>query len=635
MYDIDRYRNQHHLIPYQAAGGKRSRVQPSGTSPVFELSFDAVEAHGIKLAHRDVTRNLKPDNCCEECGLSQFLANGIVDKKIRGCDAGYPKNIGYASPYGGNGGHHLCHRGGICDRCILKEPDLRTGGWSLRHKGLPVLHLRFQELLKKKGARDSNIFFVCSECTKGTSEYLDVWSDGSEEAKYYLRPGCVHPTSAPVPEPVNETAYAIRHDVAAASRAERSVDGAARYARYGGEVAVRAARTFVRVVRGFFMPATQQRAVLSVVNQLFNEGVVRAAAQSADGDIFGAQECPLPLDLRTVNARAAFDMLSGDDIKVKKVAIGLHNLSQQQQECHVLINDLEECLQSLLLDPRFPAKQRYFRTAEERGQYTTEDGEQVHGPECWHGEQWQDCEDTIPAGSRLLYIIVHSDETKSLRGSRYPFRLQIGNFAYGGRCKDFGNRLIGLGPLINIHRQRGSKAHIDLNDDQFACKANVYSLTPALILSDLNEVAKHVSTFNLWYPDGARRISVVVRVGIWSADFEEKKSLLGFTGGGCPRCRYYEHAVQAEEDEGKEPRTKERPQMDETTAFPCMRHTPRSLCEFADKRTLEYVVSKQVRLLYVTTSQPPHRHTPPPPAPGPRPSPLPPDVYLGGARCDA
>ena len=209
-------------------------------------------------------------------------------------------------------------------------------------------------------------------------------------------------------------------------------------------------------------------------------------------------------------------MLSGDDIKVKKVAIGLHNLSQQQQECHVLINDLEECLQSLLLDPRFPAKQRYFRTAEERGQYTTEDGEQVHGPECWHGEQWQDCEDTIPAGSRLLYIIVHSDETKSLRGSRYPFRLQIGNFAYGGRCKDFGNRLIGLGPLINIHRQRGSKAHIDLNDDQFACKANVYSLTPALILSDLNEVAKHVSTVNLWYPDGARRISVVVRVGIWS-----------------------------------------------------------------------------------------------------------------------
>ena len=594
MYDIDRCRSKQHVIIQEqkapAARGKRSKVHPTPApeSPVFTLPLRVLEAHAIKLAHRDVTTNLKADNCCEDCGLSQYLPNGEIDGNLRGCDMGYPYLIGYTFPAGGNGGQHQCHRGSICNTCINNRPSERTAGWSLRHKGVVVPEKGFLQL-RREGVPDSQIYFLCSECTKGTSDRRDAWSDGSEEANIHLRPGCLHPTSSPVGAPADEAPYADRHVAAQAAAEKRLASGGLRFMRYGGVAVVKAAAAFTRVARSLFMPARQQGAVLTLINDLHEAGVLRAG-DAAMG------VCPLPRDIRTLVTRAEHGLRSPDDVEFRKITLGLHELQQQQQECHVLVNNLEACIQSILNDPRFPHKERYFRSPLERATYTDQDGNIAHGPELWHGQQWQNLEDTIDPAIPLLFLIMHSDETVSLRGSRYPFRLQIGNFSSNGRNKDNGSRLVGLGPLINIHRQRGSKAHVNLSESQKACKHSVETVTPAYMLADLNEVSKLISTFELWCPGprGKQRIRVVLRLGYWCADFEEKKALAGIRGEACPRCHGYQHSVQKETAAGRVPRSITRKQFDRGTALPYMCHTPRSICEGAEPRTEASVIKIQV-----------------------------------------
>ena len=55
---------------------------------------------------------------------------------------------------------------------------------------------------------------------------------------------------------------------------------AARFARSGGEAAVRTATTFIRAVRRLWMPRSQQQVVLDVVHELHGDGVFDSATSS-------------------------------------------------------------------------------------------------------------------------------------------------------------------------------------------------------------------------------------------------------------------------------------------------------------------------------------------------------------------
>ena len=572
------------------AGSKRARPEQAPVSPVFKVPFRVLEAYAITLGHQDVTANLVKNLKCEECDAPQYLPDGTLNPDLWRCDGGFPMLVGQAFPVDAYGRQHECHRGTICETCVYKKPRDRKGYWTIRHQGIAEEVLGLHEMLRQPNVKMANIYFLCGACSNGTSDHMEAWSTGVVDAKSGLRPGCIHPTTAPVATATSEVSVADRVDRERLLRTERVAAAAIQFARYGGISVVHAAGAFVRVVRGLFMPRTQQQAVLHVIHELCADGVLRPATTDFPGDVGDSRvSAILPKDLRTLEHRAASIMSTADDVSYTQVRIGLQSLQQTQPECHVLINDLEACIQSLLLDPRFPPTERYFRPNTERREYTTETGEVVHGPEVWHGEQWQDAEDTISPGSRLLGLIVHSDETASLRGSRYPFRLRIGNMAMKNSRADWANRLIGLGPIINIHRQRGSKAHVDLNDAQSACKNSVFAVTPAHILADLNEVVKRMSTFNVWYPEedgfgGERRLSVEVRIVMITADFEEKKSLVAFAGAGCPRCHFYEHAMSKEESAGRTHKD----------ARPYMRNSFGSNCGTATKRTTMTVTSKQV-----------------------------------------
>ena len=275
--------------------------------------------------------------------------------------------------------------------------------------------LGYQAMMDVNGCLDKNIYFLCTACTNGSTDVLDAWSLGAVEANLFLRPGCVHPTSSPVASSANPVPYADRHAAVQVSSVARLAEGAQKFVRHGGESAIRAAAGFVRVVRSLFMPATQQQAVLAVIHNLHDGGFLRGSDNASADRPAERPPCLLPRDVRTLSDRASYGMVSTDDVKYKKVTIGLYDLQQQQQECHILVNDLEACIQSILLDPRFSAQERYFKSTVERAHYTDEKGEAVHGPELWHGEQWRDLEESITPGSRLLFLIIHSDETDSMQ----------------------------------------------------------------------------------------------------------------------------------------------------------------------------------------------------------------------------
>lgn len=535
------------------AKGAKSKAAP--TSMLFSVALEDLERYGTKLGHRDVCMNMGNCAICIEC---REETSGL-----RACDGCFPICAGTSYPVDGRGAQHACHRAVICEECVELSRSRRTASWSLIEKN-----------------RVS--YWLCPACTAGSENYLDVWgSDAFTEPTLNIRPGTVHPTAHPTPKSAPAVQPCEVADAAHRSRLQQAADAARQFASAGGAFAVQGAAIFMRTVRRAFMPRTQQVAVLDVIHELHDTGVIRFAQETGHtGDLL--PPCPLPRDIRTVERHAAAAMVVDSDVDYNVVTMNMENLQQQQQECHVHIADLASCIQSLLLDSRFDADSRVFPASDVPRTYTDESGQVLQGPELFHGSQWTQYESTIPPGGRLLFLIVHSDKTSSMRGSKYPFRIQLGNVCLDERTKDPGSRVVGFGPLINIYRTRGSKTHAKLNDSQASAKRALYAAAPAHMFADLNEIARTMTTFSLYMPAGNTRVSVHIRIGLICADYEEKKAIYAIQGMACARCCFLKPAIDAETAEGRDKKKTRKPYM-----------RPDFACAIAQPRTVSYVVGLQ------------------------------------------
>ena len=219
--------------------------------------------------------------------------------------------------------------------------------------------------------------------------------------------------------------------------------------------------------------------------------------------------------------------------------------------------------------------------------YTDENGESVIGPEVWHGDQWSNLEQSIPPGGVLLFILIHSDKTYSMKGSRYPSRISLGNLQLSDRQKDAGSRIMGFGPLINIQRQRGGVQHVVLNDAERAAKHAILAATPAYMLADLDEIASSLAKFLIYVPRGGGQketVQVHCRIGMFIGDYEEQKAIFAIKGDACPRCLFLTTANEMEAASQDE---------SEVHPRPYMRADPSCMCGSADPRTVRSVVKMQ------------------------------------------
>ena len=328
------------------------------------------------------------------------------------------------------------------------------------------------------------------------------------------------------------------------NRHQRVLDAEVAYDSKGGSYVCEGAAMFVNSTERHSIPKGQQQHLLNVINDLWALAE-KEFAKSAGSRSVSFPPCPVPKDLDTAIVRSSAIRSHIDELQYEKISFSTENIQINQKECHVYLGDLEQCLQSLLNDPRINHQLTAFPKKGQHRTYCDQHGNILQGPELWHGQRWKDLERTIPDDSCLLFLIFHSDKTASLSGTRYPVRVQIGNIPYSERIKDHGSRIVGFGPLISIMRERGCKHHRRLSEFEGMTKAQIYATFFAHMVAATNEIAKQCITFSLHLHRGDKLIPVYLRCGLMAGDYEEKKALLGIKGYVCARCDFLSMTKEA------------------------------------------------------------------------------------------
>ena len=508
---------------------------------------------------------------CEECGLEDVDRGGN-----RMCDGCFPVCVGQSFPLDALGRQHACYMHSICSRCIKLSADKRQKKWSTIYKGKAVASIPKNINISS----DNNLFYLCARCSSDTLVHEDVWGENVQEASFFLPSGAIHATTAPSrpPESILLLQPADTFQNAQKERCDRQKRDAKRFRRSGSEFAMASATKFIRTCRSTFMPRTVQQCMLDMFHDLHKDFVQRiATVNKVDLSSFAMPACPLARSLDAVEANAASGMLIDGDVAYKSATFSAHHLDQQQKVAVVRIGALEAHLQSLLMDSRLSPQLLFLNESKVERVYTDQNGERLLGPEPWHGSHWGKMESTIEPGAVLIAIAIHSDETDTVHGNRYPFSVSILNHALSCRKTDPGSRVVGFGPILHIHRARGCLHHDSLNPTQRAAKAQIHASAPAHILSDLDYLAKHVRTFSLWTGQGPLRVRVQVRVGLYNADFKEKISIVGMGAYRCARCHGYENAVRLQQSATLTTAILSRPYMSAELGSRCGTAQPRTV----------------------------------------------------------
>jgi hypothetical protein len=592
MYDIDDFK-----CGYAPSEGtmRRARAHEEGSAgdPIckskrpksqvpqraFDMSLEDVFAYGTHLGHRDVTQNIRDRNTCEECGGHEG--------SLRMCDGCFPVAVGQSFPIGAMGRQHACHLGSICAKCILVPLKKRRTSWSIHFKGNTVSSIPIGMT-----PDDDKLFFLCVRCTINASNIEDVWGQNVIEGGRYLELNSRHPTQRPIVSSANIPQPFQRSARAATARAEKASLGVVSCRKSGGEEAMRAAQTFLRAAHDANMPKTTMQSMLDVFRVLHEQMEVQynsVTRSLGHRPAVPFPSCPLARTLKTVERRAGALMTTESDVQYDKVKVSMHDVGQVQKTCNSYVSDVETALQSLLEDPRLDNDKLFMVPAGVRRDYTDEHGTKLFGPEPWHGSYWREMESAVQPGAIILAIVVHSDQTNTSQGNRYPYRISLLNTLLSRRKMDFGSRGIGFGGVMDMHRTRGSKHADVLGEEARTAKSCVSANIPALMLADLDERARHERIFNVRTGGGTIRRGFYVRVGMYASDFEEKRDILGLRGWGCPRCLGFTNAQRIRLDET--------PGSVHFDKYPHMCTEPLSRCATATPRTVGSHLQMQCKLL--------------------------------------
>lgn len=507
-------------------------------TPTFELDLQNLLSVSYMLSHLDVLQNNGSSERCQECGSKP--------DKLTTCDGAFPSNLGFSWPETGQayGKQLSCKRGFICDDCNT-TPE--SGYW------------------------------YCRDCRSPNATHEDVWGNDIDEPSCLRTPGSLWALSVPVAEEVLDHPAEVWR-LAQTSRAESMRDGAHRYSRYGGVVAMTTSAKFIAETRLRHMSRGNQQAVLDVLHSLHDEG---ALVEGSDGPLL------LPRTLDAAKDRAAAAQISERDFTIHKSTFCMSALLQTKQTVSAVAGDILSILQDMLLDPRVPPESLFL---EERGGdprvYCDAAGNTLYGPEPWQTERYRNVLGSVPQGAKLLIIGLHTDGVHTTAGEKYPLSVSVENFSGDERPGERGLNKSGLVDSIDIRKPRGSDVPENLGDRQKSLKYNLLSRMVAELLGRLNALAAGPIRFLVQRRNAAGGIDFVeenlwIRIWGWRADMAEQQALLGVSSSSCPVGFCYEHATA---DRRGAAGTANRPYMSLEPGSACGTGLPRDVEETARRQ---------------------------------------------------
>ena len=549
----------------------------------FKVSVADLLFYGTRLGHRDVLHNMGDPHLCEECGKRFQNVNDLKE-----CDGSFPMNCGQSFPVNAYGKQLHCRRGRICNPltgrggCFKKGP--REAGPTLP-LGTKISHWK-----KIKQPRTKNtFFFVCTACALLSDDHLDVWGENVRAPGIDSAPNAIAPTDVPFLPLCDLYPPHEEFRRTEASRAALLCSTIASIGRRGGELAVEAAASFMRLVRKVCLRSEHQHQLLAYIDDEHKAAELRYQAQFPEGSFipsFGKNL--LPIEVSALKKAASPTMITPSEIPYHRFRISIHNLKLRESVVDVFCAHVAPLLQSMFLDPRFNHKQFFCQSKELRRAYVhAETGMRYWGHEMIHGNQWFKLEKTIPPGGSLVCVTISMDQTKSQKGKQCPYQLSVNNFPASDARKRYGTQIFGMGSILPVNMKRRTEETVSENDHQHAAKADAFIASACCSMLPLEELAKKEQTF--FIRSLQRTITVSIRCSSLAADYEETKMQAQVVGGFlCARCNGPQWARNKESSEGTTARRDQRH---------LMRYEKECICNTAEQRTPAYVVRNQAAIL--------------------------------------
>jgi hypothetical protein len=282
--------------------------------------------------------------------------------------------------------------------------------------------------------------------------------------------------------------------------------------------------------------------VLSTIHHLAETGNL---VESTGGAI--NPSCVLPRDIRSLESRADGNVYLDFDTNLHMTSISQVELGQTRQVVNVWKTNVVDVLQTYLLDPSFPPGSLYLQRRGEKGnEYVSANGEKLRHFEAYTNDRWNDLLETIPVGTYLLAVAIHSDGVAVGDRSHYPWSITVVNFPFRFRTGRFGLSKFGFAEKPHIRKPRNSRYSEHLGQYQKDCKNALTSRIAAEVLADLEFAAQNPLVFAVRNLDGSvREIPCSVRLHHAQQDIEELLACNGVSGHICNECCGVQKAMSA------------------------------------------------------------------------------------------